>query len=141
MTATVVDGKAVVATEPAISPLSTDEKPVHFKQFVRLLLDDESEVYGCVHCDFTDAAWTRVRSHLGIHGNGRRSGRPRKEPVLADSEVLALTLGELIERARQAEHRIDVVLQLQEDRDRWKARAKDAERRLNVLRTALGQTQ
>lgn len=136
MTATTVNGRAVVATEEPESPLSTPEAPITYKQVLRLLLDDESVVYGCAHCDHTADSVAKVRAHLHVHTGKKIAGRPPKTPSVP-ADVLALTLAELVERAQRGEAQFDVVFKLQEDRDHWKARAKDAEKRLNTLRNAL----
>lgn len=128
MTATHVNGVRVIESAPAASPLSKPGKPVHFKQVLHLLLEDDTETYGCLHCDYTAAGPGQVRAHLAVH-TGRRLGakpgpRPKK-PVPAD-----LTLSDLLERVRNLDR-------VTTERDEWKRRAKDAERKLAALRKAL----
>lgn len=126
MTATHVDGRKVVEDEPARSPLYRDDRPVFFKQIRELLLDDGSVVFGCVHCDYTAVSVGVVRPHLKAHGS-RGPGRP-KGTVARD--VNELSLAELLRKVRGLE-------QIEADRDAWRKRALDAERRLNTLRRAL----
>lgn len=69
MTAKQVNGIEVIATEAVLSPLSTPEKPVRFKNILQLLLADETTVYGCGKegCEFTDEKPGRVRLHFRSH--------------------------------------------------------------------------
>lgn len=67
MTATRVNGIAVIASEPAESPISRPGKTIYFKQIVKLLLENDTEAYGCIHCDWTANESARVRSHLKKH--------------------------------------------------------------------------
>ena len=65
MTAEFVNGIAVLASQPAESPLpGLNGKPVYFKQILKLLLANSEEVYGCLHCDYTDKSVSVVRPHL-----------------------------------------------------------------------------
>jgi hypothetical protein len=67
VTAASVNGIAVVASEPAEAAFKS--KKVLFKQILLLLLEDGTEVYGCLHCDYTANSPVRVRPHLGKHTN------------------------------------------------------------------------
>jgi hypothetical protein len=140
MTATTVDGRAVIATEKVETGLSKPGKPVYFTRILRLLLDDGSDVHGCTECDFTAPEWTSVRPHLGSHNGSYNGGRARKQKTAPPADVMALSLAELVDRALRADVQFDVVMKIQEDRDHWKTRAKDAEKRLSTLRNALGAT-
>lgn len=113
-----VNGLAVVASEPAPSQLKRDGKPVPFKQILRLLLADGSEVYGCVHCDYTSPNPNSVRPHLNAHRNG-------KPPLTAGGVDV-----------REVLRRLNAVDGIQADRDRWRDRAITAERDLSNLRRA-----
>lgn len=126
MTATHVNGRKVIEDAPARSPLSRPDAPMHFKQIRELLLDDGTLTYGCVHCDYTAATAGKVRPHLKAH-TGRGPGRP-KSAVAQD--VNEMSLADLLRRVRQLER-------VEAERDEWRKRALDAERRLNTLRRAL----
>lgn len=126
MTATHVDGRRVIEDQPAKSPLSTEDKTVRFKQIRELLLDDATIVYGCAHCDFTADAVGKVRPHLKAHG-ARGPGRPR---TAIKKDVNELSLADLLRRVKLLE-------QVEAERDDWRKRALDAERRLRTLRRAL----
>lgn len=129
MTATQVNGVAVVASEPAEAAISTPEHPVRFKQIVKLLLEDGTEVFGCVHCDYTADSHTRVRPHLGKHAV--RKGEP--PPSVAQPEPLDLAtvaVADLLDMAQRVhEH--------QADAERWKARALRAEQDLALIRRTI----
>jgi hypothetical protein len=109
---------------------------------VRLLLEDGTETYGCTECEFTAPRYGMVRMHTRAHNNGGpararpKSTKPAK--VAWDPAILAMTLGDLIEAAGRGDSIVDTIERLSADRDEWKARARDAERRLNGLRRALG---
>jgi hypothetical protein len=124
VTATHVNGLAVVENEPTVTNLkSNDGKTVYQHQTRTLLLEDSSIVYGCVHCDFTAPKVGQVRSHLGTHA-ARSSGRPRtKVPK-------GLTVSDLLSAAAAIE-------KLTADRDAWRARAVKAERELATVRRVL----
>lgn len=143
MTATEVNGVAVVATEPVLSPMSRPGKPIPFTRIVRLLLADDAELHGCTECVFTDPSLGKVRNHLKDH---KKTSVP---DGLAD-----LTVAELIERAgavgaragaleRMTESRNEWKTRAQRaeraaaDREQWRARALDAEKRLDLIRKGL----
>jgi hypothetical protein len=119
MTATHVGAVAVVADEPAQSPIKDVRgNPIFFKQIRELLLEDGTAVFGCVHCDYTGASTAVIRPHLRVHKDPSSGGRKRD-----------LTLKELIREVEGME-------EIKADRDRWKARAELAERKLAQFRAA-----
>lgn len=120
MTATEVDGRAVVTDEPARSPLGVDRggNPVYFKQTRELTLDDGSVVYGCLHCEFIDERSAAIRPHLRVHASDRTNTRTGGKKTI---ELLAAEL-----------------VKAEADRDQWKARARKAERDLATIRRAIG---
>lgn len=140
MTATVVNGHAVIATEPAVSPLTGNADKargtIYYRQIVKLLLADGTEVYGCIHCDFVRDAPNRVYPHLkkhkrpaaGINGHGPAG------------DVLSMTVEQLLDRQRDAAAYQAAIDRLTTDRDEWKQRARTAEKDLRTIRTALGIT-
>lgn len=69
MTATQVNGIEVITAESVLSPLSTPDKPIRFKNILRLLLADDTTIYGCGKegCDYTDEKPGRVRLHFRTH--------------------------------------------------------------------------
>lgn len=143
MTAAMVNGRAVVATEPAASPLVNKSGPVLFTRIVRLLLDDGSESFGCTECDFSDARLGVVRQHVGrAHGPDGPADKPApkngRTPPTAKDHHLSLTIGELLDAGRQVAAMTEAIERLANDRDQWKDRARKAEKRLQTLRTALG---
>lgn len=129
MTATEVDGVPVIATEPAADPKGWKDRrtgePLKFRQVLRLLLEDGTETYGCLHCDYTSRNIYSIRPHLNKHrftiaaeptGNGHPAGV------------------DLADLARRLQH----VDRLEQDVDTWKRRALDAERELRKIRDVLG---
>lgn len=128
MTATKVDGRAVIADEPAASPL---RKGVTFTRIRRLLLDDGSTIHGCSECDYTAEKVGQVRAHLRKHA-------PRPTVAFRPRRIEEMNVGELIERARQNDAVADALDRMTDDRNEWKARALKAERAMANLRKALG---
>ena len=126
MTATHIGRRKVVQDQAAKSPLHTDTRPVSFKQIRELLLDDGTVVFGCVHCDFTDRRIGVVRPHLRVH-TGRGPGRPR---TAITQDVKDLSLADLLAAVQSLE-------KIKAEREAWRTRALDAERRLRALRRAL----
>lgn len=141
MTATVVNGHAVIATEPAVSPLTGNANrargTIYYKQIAKLLLDDGSEMYGCIHCNFVRDAANKVYPHLKKH----------KRPIQGSNghgpagDVLSMTVEQLLDRRRDASAYQEAIDRLTVDRDGWKQRARAAERDLKTIRSALGITQ
>lgn len=119
MTATVVDGHQVIADEPARSPIANGAgQPMYFQQIRKLLLDNGSELYGCVHCDYARPRLAQVRPHLKKH---------------RDRAVGTLSVAELVDRLAKLER-------LTRERDGWRTRALKAEHALSALRRVLGGT-
>lgn len=129
MTATEVDGVAVVSDEPQVAPFKDKQgAPIHLPQTRVLTLANGAVVYGCAHCDYTSTNPFSVRPHLNKHA-ARRNGHHKA----AAGSPLNLSLADLMAR-------LDKVDSLVTDRDQWKTRALSAERRLKQLRAALGMT-
>lgn len=121
MTATHVDGRAVIADEPTRAPISQrNGDPVYWQQIRTLLLEDESTLYGCVHCDYTAEKPGSIRPHLKKHTS--------RAPAPAAAADMSLT--DLLAKIAQLET-------VTADRDRWRRRALDAERKLSTMRRAL----
>lgn len=120
MTASTVNGLAVVATEPALSGWKNHATgvPLEFKQILKLLLEDGSEVYGCLHCDYTAPHPKNVRPHLNKHRD-----------LKAAPNGAAISVSDLIRQLTETEH-------AEKERNLWKARALLAERELRRLRAA-----
>lgn len=123
MTATSVGGIAVIADEPAESPISTPGKPVFYKQIRRLLLADDTEVFGCLHCDYTADSVGRIRPHLKAHVEPK----PKAARKPSASE---LSLSQLLAKLADLE-------KVTAERDDWRRRALNAERKLSAMRKAL----
>jgi hypothetical protein len=133
MTATSVNGLAVLADEPAPSPLSDKAGgQVYFKQIRSLLLENGAITYGCAHCDYTADSPASVRPHLNKH----IEKTPKKTaPVTpADSpqriDPTAITLADLLRQVTALNQAID-------ERDQWKARARKAEQDLATIQRAI----
>jgi len=130
MTATTVNGLAVIASEPAHAPISTARKPVRFKQIMSLLLEDGTEMYGCLHCDYAAPSHMQVRPHLAKHT--REANRARAEN---DSTApREMSLDNLLKSVAKLD-------ELTADRDTWKRRALTAEHQLKAIRSAINGTQ
>lgn len=122
MTATSVNGVAVVSDNPTQSEINTrDGKPILFTQTRTLVLADGSTVYGCQHCDYTSANMGSIRPHLSKH-NRRKAAEPPPAATGAVGELIA----QLTELGR-----------ITQERDSWKDRALTAEKALKKMRSAL----
>ncbi len=136
-----VDGKKVVEERQVQSPLSREgENPVYFRRVVELVLEDGSSVFGCTECEYTNSSRTGVTTHLGIaHGTGkaRRAAAQSDSPIGHWEDV---TLGEAVGMARRVDTLSNALDRMTEDRNEWKARARDAERDLGAIRRALAPT-
>ncbi|MFE4263379.1 hypothetical protein [Streptomyces sp. NPDC056883] len=166
MTATTVNGIQVLASEAVEAPISTSAKPIYFKQARRLLLANDTELYGCVHCDFAATGIGVVRTHLKAHRPTDVSApdAPRKKPARASAKKTAvptapdrpapesltpdslasLNLGQLVERAQATAKAVKERDLARKERDaareeltEWMDRTAKAERSLTAIRTAL----
>jgi hypothetical protein len=129
LTATSINGVPIIAAEPAEASIRTaDGQPVRFKQILKLLLEDGTEAYGCLHCDYTAPRMVQVRPHLSKHNRQRVEPAPRSEPYTPEPiDPDRLTLAEMLEAVQSArENRTET--------DRWKARALRAEQDLALIR-------
>ncbi|MFJ3182383.1 hypothetical protein ACIPJN_28905 [Streptomyces sp. NPDC086796] len=131
-----VNDLEVIEVEFAETPLSTPNRPVRFKQIVKILLEDGSVTYGCAWagCGFTGKTAISVRPHLKVH---------KSAPDALD--VTTLPVGELLELAKSAQTLRTDLERTTRERDRldkslheeWKPRALAAERQLNSIQRAL----
>ncbi len=125
-----INGIAVIAEEPIESGISRPDRLVYFTRMRRLLLADDSTLIACTECHFTDPKVGTVRIHLRDHGKAAAAtGLP--------PELLAMTLGELLEPGRRVEQLLNALERLANERDEWKARCRKAERNLSTVRKAL----
>lgn len=131
-----VNDLEVIEVEFAETPLSTPDRPVRFKQIVKILLEDGSVTYGCAWagCGFTGKTAISVRPHLKAH---------KSAPDALD--VTTLPVGEVLELARSAQTLRTDLERTARERDRldkslreeWKPRALAAEKQLNSIQRAL----
>ncbi|WP_103339887.1 C2H2-type zinc finger protein [Amycolatopsis sp. CA-126428] len=127
MTATEVDGVAVVSDEPREAPFRDNGGNTIYQPQTRVLtLANGTVVYGCQHCDYTSPNPNSIRPHLGKH-----TGRTRKSTATPSArDSLNLPLAELMAR-------LDTLTAVTEDRDAWRTRALKAEKKLRQARNAL----
>ncbi|MFE1190159.1 hypothetical protein [[Kitasatospora] papulosa] len=131
-----VNGLEVIEVEFAETPLSTPDRPVRFKQIVKILLEDGSVTYGCAWagCGFTGKTAITVRPHLRVHKSASET-----------LDVTTLPVGEVLELAKSAQTLRTDLERVTRERDRlekslreeWKPRALTAERQLNSIQRAL----
>ncbi|MEU6331473.1 hypothetical protein ABZ851_29980 [Streptomyces sp. NPDC047049] len=164
MTATHVNGVAVIIDEPAPSPISRPGADVTFDQIRHLLLADGAETYGCLHCPYVSENISSVRGHLKAHsskpkGQVRKASKPatptvkaaptnpakatpRRNPAQAARDLASLSLGELVERAQlteqmraQRDAAREQAAQAYRSVDDWKQRADDYRLRLEGMKS------
>lgn len=124
MTATHVNGLAVIADEAAPTNITNGAgERVYFRQIRKLLLEDDSIAYGCVHCEFTGVSTNSVRPHLSKHSG------PAK-PKTRRPKLRELTIDELMAKLENHER-------VAAERDNWRVRALKAEGQLRSLRNTL----
>lgn len=125
MTATHVDGIAVIADEATKSPINDRAgKPIYWQQIRTLLLEDDTTTYGCLHCDYTADKPASIRPHLNKHKDKVMRKAVKRMPA---SEM---SLSELLAKLAELE-------KVTAERDEWKRRALTAERKLATMRKAL----
>jgi len=150
MTAKKVGRLTVITAEPVLSPLSAPDKPVYFKQILRLLLSDGGETYGCAACDFTADAVGKVRQHNGTHKKGTpgvrvvtRAARAPAPPaplstIGAGSVAENMTILEVLNWIRENGKMVEAMEKMSDERNEWKRRALAAEKSVAQFRRALG---
>ncbi|MFI7087739.1 hypothetical protein ACIBUR_29595 [Streptomyces anulatus] len=78
MTATHVNGLAVIEDLPTRSRISRPGVQVTFDQTRHLLLSDGSEMYGCKHCTYTSTNPNSIRPHLKVHKADGETSREKR---------------------------------------------------------------
>lgn len=99
---------------------------------VKLTLEDGSGAYQCVDCPEVAGTREHVRTH-----RARVHKPPPSSVVKRDSPLLALNLGQLIERAESSMAAGAVIERLEGERDRYKAERDEITRRYDKLVRAL----
>lgn len=145
MTATTVDGRKVITTEAALSPMKTKTgKDIAFSRILRLLLDDGTTVHGCRECDFTEPRLASVRAHLRSHGpqtqpEAKPVPEPRSRRATPDLNGLThLTIAELLAMGQRSAGTAEALDRMTDDRNKWKSEATALKRDLTTIRRALG---
>lgn len=131
MTATTVNGVAVIGDEALQTPLSKAlGQPVYYTRIRRLLLADGTSVVGCTataECTYTADSPQRVSSHLRAHSDS----------VKVPGTVLGMSVGELLEIGGRLDAQDLHIDRLIENRDYWKERCLLAEKSHDaILRAA-----
>lgn len=130
MTATTVDGRAVLKVEPLISNIKRrDGSRIPYARMGTLHLDDGSTVVGCLvdGCSFTHQGIGGVRHHVRSHNSD--NGRPLAE----------WTIGELMALHTSNAGLLKALKAMTDDRNAERRLRRAAERELATLRnTAAG---
>lgn len=128
-----VNGQRIIAAERAEMPVpAKDGKPVRYKRIERLLLEDGSELFGCMvqGCGHVDTTSAKVRGHLGKKHRSDSSNTTL-------SELREMTIGEVLDLADENRAQQGQIEVLTEQRDHWKDRATKAEKDLGIIRRAI----
>jgi hypothetical protein len=124
MTATEVDGLAVVDDQPTPAVMKDAAgQTIYFQQTRMLTLADGDVVYGCQHCDYVSDNWRSIRPHLRVH-----NGAPSTANYLPPAVRNAIT--NITKTQRQAQEAAS-----------WRDRALRAEKALDAMNKALGVTE
>lgn len=123
----------IIDERPARSLLSDRSgKAVFYRQIHELLMDDGSVRFKCVHCGTISNDLMVIFRHLKEHKPPKPAPQPedksRAEDNGYDTNGGSLVMEFLDQKIRK----------LVEERDRYKARARKAERELARIRRALG---
>jgi hypothetical protein len=114
-------GLPVLRDQPTPSPIKDRlGRPVLWQQTRMLTLQDGSTAYGCAHCDYVSRAVLSIRPHLKKH-----LARTNGAALAGD-----LKLSDVVRHLASLEG-------VTADRDRWRERARTAERALAKMRKAL----
>lgn len=160
MTATEVGGKEVITAEAVPSNLWTKERPIYWSSVVKLLLSDDTTIYGCstLGCDYVSEKSGQVRTHVTREHRKKLTGWDAAREKVAEREaetqaaeadddneddILAALeaaingngkVGELEKEVAKLQKQIGA---LTKQRDYWRSEAGTANARLGKLRTAL----
>jgi hypothetical protein len=123
-----VDGLKVVADEPLRSnlPVRAGQQPAVLKTLRLLTLEDGSRTIGCVDCEFTGSRG-QVRKHRMDDHGAARGGSRRQQESLVDSSIAAMTIGEVVDLARETTRWADLFATSEALVEEWKERAVQAE--------------
>jgi len=126
-----IDGVRIAKVEQTLSPLSsTSAKPIQFKGVLTLTLEDGSQTFACSECDFVGGRGQVQSHHKAEHGPKRRSRPKRPELALLpgiDQAVASMTIGEVLEMARDSASWGDLLSESSAAIEEWKSRALIAE--------------
>lgn len=135
-----IDGLRVLEREPVESPLSTPERPIYFTRILRLLLEDGSELFGCgaAGCEEVRETVQAVSVHLGVeHPDPEKARIKSTDPLDMTLREVTEVIGDMKELRTENIRLTRENDRLKRDRNEWKARAKDAESDLTVIRNAI----
>lgn len=135
-----IDGLRVLEREPVESPLSTPERPIYFTRILRLLLEDGSELFGCgaEGCEEVRETVQAVSVHLGVeHPDPEKARIKSTDPLDMTLREVTEVIGDMKELRTENIRLTRENDRLKRDRNEWKARAKDAESDLTVIRNAI----
>ncbi len=134
----VVNGLRVIADDPVHShlPIKAGAAPITFRGVRLLTLEDQSQVYACTSCEFTGGRGEVQVHRAHEHGAGA-PGRRRQEPGIP-SEVLAMTLGELMHLAAGIHGWESLFEQQAAQSAEWQERALAAEAEVKAFNKLLG---
>ncbi len=133
-----MNGLKVIADDPVYSHLPTQAgaPPITFRGMRVLTLEDESQTYACVDCEFTGTRGEVQVHRAHEHGAGK-PGRRKQEPGIPP-EVLAMTVGELMHLGAGIHAWEGLFEQQAAETAGWKERALAAEAELRQFQRFLG---
>lgn len=169
MTATEVNGRRVIMDMAFRSPFKDNAgEPVYQHQTRELLLaatshEDETIVYGCLHCTYTNPNWKSIRPHLGnckvkkakaaaeaadqagpaaatievkIPSPAARAKAAQRTASTPATEVAPdFSFDTLLERLARAQELEERLPVVEAQRDQWKAEALALRGQINALRS------
>ena len=101
MTATAVNGVAVVADEPTRAPINArGGNPIFWQKVRTLALADGTVVYGCRDCAYVNANVLSIRPHLKKHIPKVERVRRSLPPVRPPHPLVAAVAAERTRRGR-----------------------------------------
>lgn len=130
-TKTNYQGRPIIAVEPASTGLRrSDGERVYLKRTVLLQMAGGDVAYGCTECGFADDSVGKVNNHVANAHGGTTGPKQPKTAKRRDAAVISHLKAALSALEETPDESSEV--------EKWKKRALDAERRLAMLRKALG---
>jgi len=126
----IINGQTVVSDEVEQSGLSTEARPVPIHGRRVLTLQDGTKVFACADCPEVVGTRGEVMKHRwDKHSMAKPGGKARATVAALPTSVLGAALGDVLMAAAHLDAIEEQLVEVEKDRDEWRARCLAVERR------------